>query len=375
MKKWQSFGEKVTVLIKDKRAHLFITSLKAENVYVTEMKVTDDGLQFKTTFKDLNKIRKIRNKYSMKVEIFPRTMDHIFRWNMATFFGIGLWILIPYISSFFVWSVVVEADTPEREDEIIALLDKSGVKQLTLIKRLPDEALIRQKVMKNDSELSWVNISRSGGKYTLTPLPAPIHTKNEKSNSKPAHLIAAKSGIITHVSISKGERVVKKDSTVRKGDVLVSAFIKQGDEFKIVGAEGSVFADYWLETDFAVPKTVKLARPSEKELRLQWLMLKDQGKSAEYWKEYELPSPLNKLVKAGIVQPSSEITLNLEEESIEQFLIPLLREKLLSSLSLGAVIKEEKILHVSIDNDTVKGKILFLINENIAKREPIQGEE
>lgn len=375
MKNWQAIGEKVTVLIKDKRADLFIASLKAEKVYVTKLTVTDEGIRFKTSFRDLHKVRKIRKKYKVKMEIFPRSLDRIFRWNRFTFAGMAAWILIPYVFSFFVWSVVVEADTPEREEEILSILDKNGVNVLRLIKQLPDEALIRQRVMKNDSELSWVNISRSGTKYTLTPLPAPIHTINDGKETAPAHLIAAKSGIVTHVSIASGERVVMKDSTVRKGDVLVSAFIKQGEEIKVVGAEGSVFADYWLETDFTVPKTIKMASPSLKELHIEWNLLNGKPKDQSFWKELNLPAPLDRIVRAGIVQNTTEVTLTLEEESLEQLLIPLVKEKLLMGLSQGAIIKEEKILHVTSDSDTLKGKILFLINENIAKRQPIQGEE
>lgn len=375
MKKWQSFGEKVTVLVKDKRANLFLSSLKAEKVFVTNIKVTEEGLLFKTTFRDLNKIRKIRKKYNVKMDIFPRSLDRIFRWNRFTFAGVATWILIPYICSFFLWSVAVDADTPEREEQIQSILDKSGVRTLKLIKSLPDEAFIRQQVMKNDAELSWVNISRSGTKYTLTPLPAPIHTINDGKKIAPAHLIAAKSGIITHVSIASGERVVMKDSTVRKGDLLVSAFIKQGEEIKVVGADGSVFADYWLETDFTVPKSVKMESPSERVLHVELPFVKTGKTVQSYWKEIDLPGPLDRIARAGFVQPTSEVTLTLEEESLEKLLVPLLREKLLTGLSEGAIIKEEKILHVTSDNDTLKGKILFLINENIAKRQPIQGEE
>lgn len=42
--------------------------------------------------------------------------------------------------------------------------------------------------------------------------------------------------------------------TVYEGDTLVSGVLMHGDQYVIVGAEGEVFADYWLETTFSIPK-------------------------------------------------------------------------------------------------------------------------
>ena len=48
---------------------------------------------------------------------------------------------------------------------------------------------------------------------------------------------------------------------------------------------------------------------------------------------------------------------------------------MIRSLPLKSTIKNEKLLHVTTDDDTVKGKVLFLVNENIAQPRPIdQGE-
>ena len=39
-----------------------------------------------------------------------------------------------------------------------------------------------------------------------------------------------------------------------------------------------------------------------------------------------------------------------------------------------AIIKDEKVLHVTFDNDKVNGTILFLVNDNIAVKRPIPKE-
>ncbi|WP_249713039.1 sporulation protein YqfD, partial [Bacillus cereus] len=69
----------------------------------------------------------------------------------------------------------------------------------------------------------------------------------EQSNDKLAsHLVATKSGVITHFNIQNGERKISINDTAYEGDVLVSGVIQSGTDQVYVGANGEVFADYWL---------------------------------------------------------------------------------------------------------------------------------
>ena len=99
---------------------------------------------------------------------------------------------------------------------------------------------------------------------------------------------------------------------------------------------------------------------------------------------------LSKIVKAIETNSISEIksvielksyrqvekkTISIDEQHMDSVILPLLHEKMLRTLPLKSTIKSENILHVYADDDTVKGKVLFLVNENIAQPLPIhQGE-
>lgn len=85
-----------------------------------------------------------------------------------------------------------------------------------------------------------------------------------------------------------------------------------------------------------------------------------------FWKEIQLPAFIQKYVQAGYVQKSHQITYSLTEESIEHLIRPLLFQKIIKELPTGTQLLEDKVLQVSIQDDKVKGKILLLINENIA---------
>src|SRR6185312_10385632 len=73
----------------------------------------------------------------------------------------------------------------------------------------------------------------------------------------PSDLIARTGGVITRFELTKGERVGHVFSTVRKGDLLATGSLEQGDKTVFVGAEGAVFADYWIEYSFSLPKTIQ----------------------------------------------------------------------------------------------------------------------
>jgi len=66
--------------------------------------------------------------------------------------------------------------------------------------------------------------------------------------------------------------------------------------------------------------------------------------------------------------------LELSEGMEQTIIIPLVKQKLLAELGAEAIISEDKVLHVTFDNDKVEGTILFLVNDNIAIKRPITEE-
>ena len=85
--------------------------------------------------------------------------------------------------------------------------------------------------------------------------------------------------------------------------------------------------------------------------------------------------PLKELISREPYRVFHEQTETISEQDIDQVILPLLHEKMIRSLPLKSTIKSEKLLHVYADDDTVKGKVLYLVNENIATPHPIhQGE-
>lgn len=370
MEKFDNRPVEITI-IRSNGAHAFIQNLHSKGVKIRNLEHKEKEIRFEMARKNLKIVREIRKKYRVKIKIRYLQVSRIFQKNSWTAIGLLLLIIIPIIASQLMWDIKVEAETPELRVAVEKVMkDKLALDNPVYKGKVQSDFEIRQTIMEELRDLSWVHILKSGSSMTIIPQLAPITDNNNNISKGKNHLVAAKSGVITHFEISSGERRVLPNTTVYKGDTLVSGVITVGDKSVVVGAAGGVYADYWLETEFAIPKKVEYVSASSREWVVDFKVNKEkeQGKS---FQKVDLPEWLSSFVEITTAQKYTTVTQEITEEQIESFILPLLHEKILKSLPPKTIIKKENILHVSFDDDKVKGKVLFLVNENIAKNYPI----
>ena len=122
---------------------------------------------------------------------------------------------------------------------------------------IPDEGEMRRDLMQDDPDLSWVRFKRVGTSLTVIPMLSPSLNDQTEAEGTPSDLVARTGGVITRFALTKGERVGHVHRTVKKGDVLASGTLEQGEDYVVVGAAGAVYADYWIEYKFSIPKTIR----------------------------------------------------------------------------------------------------------------------
>ena len=96
--------------------------------------------------------------------------------------------------------------------------------------------------------------------------------------------------------------------------------------------------------------------------------ISDEKEKEQSFQKVKFPNWISNYIEIKKTQNYITTIQELSEEQIDSFILPLLHEKILKSLPPKTIIKKENILHVTFDDDKVKGKVLFLVNENIAKR-------
>ncbi|MEO4052242.1 sporulation protein YqfD [Solibacillus sp. CAU 1738] len=354
---------------KDDRMHELLQYLHSHHVTIRHVQTKKETLQFEISSNKLHVLRQARRKYRLKLKLRYTAPDVLLQKQLTTFIGLlCLWI-VPIVCNEWMWTIDVHAETPEKKVAVERLLKNEFTAPL-LKRGLPSDTEVRQLIMQEFREFSWVHVSKIGSKMTITPQLAPENIVKAEKDAY-YHLVAGNSGVITHFNITSGERKVTPNTTVYTGDTLVSGVIAQGDNYLIVGAVGEVYADYWLETDFTVPSTVKYEVVTAEDWKVTFF-----DKSPETaLKKIQLPSWLDPYIQIAEVETRQQIVETLTEENLESRILPLLHEKMIQSLPAKSRIKKENLLHVTFEDGKVKGKVLFLVNENIAKRYPIdQGE-
>ena len=150
--------------------------------------------------------------------------------------------------------------------------------------------------------------------------------------------------------------------SVEPGELLVSGIIKFNETEYTIGAVGEVFADYWLEVDFTLPKEIRFYVVESESWYVEGISI------PKAWALVANKLPLN--INIQPVVQSKEKVQTLTKDNAAKYIMPLLEQKMLQQLPVNTTIKNQKLLHLTLDNDTVKGKMLFLINENIAQIQP-----
>jgi similar to stage IV sporulation protein len=235
----------------------FLQRLREQKVDIIKLSYNDDEITFSFHEHHLKIVRNTRKKYSIKLKMYRPDAINIIQFNPLIWLGLLFFIIVPYLSSHVVWQVGIQDVSEERKAKIQSELVKLNVKEWTFKKDIPSDAAIRQTLLANNKDLSWIHIKRKGSMIHLENVPAPINEIKYSTKQIPSDLIASRKGVITYYDLESGERVVQIHEKVKKGDLLASGIIKQGRIEKVVGAEGRVYADYWMEVSFDLPKVIK----------------------------------------------------------------------------------------------------------------------
>lgn len=364
-------SRKITCQIKPHdQTYSFLQALKVNKVYIIKLSTNKSGTTFTIYEKDIPKVRKIRKQFRIPIHFSRPDNTQVINFHWSVLAGLLGFILVPYICSLFLWEISIEDVSDERQVKLEQELHKLNVIERKSLKSLVPDSEIRQVILANNHDLSWIHIKRTGAKMHLTSVPAPVIIRDQVDKTGPSDLVALRKGVITHYDLRSGERLVPINATVKKGDRLVTGLLKQGNKNLVVGAEGQVFADYWLEMSFQLPTKIVYDKFVSEEVKILQV--------SPAWKSFKKEQNVERLielfksafrVERNTIVEKSSVTVN--EQWIKEAFIPMLRMRTASTLSPNGKIKDEKILHMTWSNDTVKGKVLYYMNDNIAGKSPI----
>lgn len=131
--------------------------------------------------------------------------------------GTILFFLLLYVCSSYIWFIEITGMKHIPAEQIRYLAAQQGLKPGTLKTSLAVKAIEREIALQLP-EAAWVGIQFTGTRAIIEVVEKTLPQAQDKM---PAHLIAAKDGVIAEIIVLAGQPVVKSGNTVKKGDMLI----------------------------------------------------------------------------------------------------------------------------------------------------------
>ncbi|MDD9268670.1 sporulation protein YqfD [Paenibacillus sp. GCM10023248] len=379
----------VRIQIRGNGCERLINPMMENEFSIWDIQVAGDGkLELNILIKDFFKLRPLLKRTGCRVHVqerhgLPFFMERLGR-RKVFLSGIAGFILGIYLLTSLVWQVSVEGNDRISEAEILQAAAKQGIHTYQWKFRLKKAEDLSREIQSLLPGTAWVGVEIRGTHVTIKVVEATIPDKKELMN--PRNLVAAKNALVTEILADKGRPMVKPNTYVKKGDVLISGTIGDEQNSQTVVANGKVKGVVWYTSRIETPLT-KSYRVYTGETRnrnylvfgTRALQVSGYGK-LEYanfetiperktlaWRSWALPVGWlhEKVMEVEIVEepidPAAARKIGLEQA----------RAKLLTTVGGDARLVGEKILHEKSENGKIYIDVHFEVEENIAEEQPI----
>lgn len=202
-------------------------------------------------FKDINKLKKLLGKNKYKIETIKKrgAAYKISANKKRIFLWIGMFIALVGLGVVFsrTWSIkVIGYGEPQKIVEIV----KSN-NMLNWKHGLGDKIEeLQMQILKSDSNILW-------NSATINGTVVEVYVKENNSIKLPpktqGNLVANKDCVIRNLIVTGGTGRVTNGTTVSKGDILIEASQKIGEEIYPVNAQGKAIASVYYSLSQTIP--------------------------------------------------------------------------------------------------------------------------
>lgn len=224
------------------------------------VKTSENGLHFEIAYRDkqpvLACIRAMCPTSAITVEkesglpVLARRMKK----RAGLYVGGVLALILAFASSKRIWLISIEGNQRVESAQIRRQLQSLGIAE-GQPKKTDDLEYLYNSFLLNEKRISWIAINYDG---MIAHVDVKEAEKPEKQidKSKITNLVASTDGVVRRVDALDGSAAVLPGDTVRKGELLVSAFMETRETGTVLRtARGFVWASTVHSYEISVPKT------------------------------------------------------------------------------------------------------------------------
>lgn len=262
----------VRVRIQGTMPEKFINLCLAQHIFLWGISKRNDEMFAFMRLSDFFRIRPLARKSRARVRVvsrygWPFIVDRLRRRKMLVVGALLYLFLLNFLVSF-IWFVDITGLKILSSDRIKAIVDGNGLRP-GVPKEKVDVKALENTILFGLPEVAWVGVHIAGTRVLIEVVEKTMPRTEDKA---PAHVIAAKDGVITEIIAVAGQPAVKKGDTVKKGDLLIkglepgnTAPIAPGQTpiisvpSQLIRAQGIVKARVWYE-GYGEASTVQAVR-------------------------------------------------------------------------------------------------------------------
>ncbi len=164
-----------------------------------------------------------------------------YKYRFGIYLGLICALALIFLSHRFVWDIEVTGNESVTSKEVRELLREHGFSVGSYIPSVNTDK-IENRILIDSERISWMSINIIGT-VAEVQIRENVTPESESAVTKPANLIAKKSGLVEEVRIFRGKVMVGAGKYVNEGDLLVSGLFDSVQEgFRYTRAAGEVLA-------------------------------------------------------------------------------------------------------------------------------------
>ena len=373
-----------TLKITGKRYRNFITLLVKLKIPFLKKKEGEDFVILEVSDQEYEKIKKM--KTTLEITVIKRRGLAYFEYFLKTkkLFLLSIFCAFLFFTllSNMIFSIrIVENDEAVR-NRIEEDLETFGIERFHFKVSYQEKEKIRAKILEKEKDmLEWLEIEEIGTMYQVKLIKRV--KKEEEKIEEPRHIIAKKNGMITKIEAEEGEVAVKKYQTVKKGDVLISGFIKNKETIKKkVPARGKVYAEVWYQVKMNLPTYYQEEKKTGKEKKVLEILFLNHNLFFSSLFPYQNSKEEQHIIYSNPLIPFKisytkkeelEVTrITYNEQNMKEKVIPLAISKLKEKLGSDIIIVSEQVLKKKTTNGKFEVEIFFKVEEEISSYQSLK---
>ena len=285
-------------------------------------------------------------------------------------------LMVLYLLSNTIFDIKVNTNNKEIESLIINELRNNGIYKNKKKKNYEELSVIKKRILEsNKNSLEWLEIKSKGSIYIVEVTPR-IENKKEEDNTSSSSIYSSHNGVVKHINVISGTRIVDINDYVHKGDLLISGnIIKNDSVISSINAKGNVYAEVWYIVNTSIP--LKYYEYSKTGRIINHYYLDVLGKKFTITGKYDSDNTVNKtyelinkpylifkLYKERKIEYKNK-RISLSKKEAYNKAIQYSEKKIKSTLSDNEYIISKKVLKKEVKYSKINIEVFFKIYKNI----------